>query len=56
MISAVRDITERTRAERVRQDVIAMATMIDDRRETYDQESVVPILEQTTRIESPGTR
>jgi signal transduction histidine kinase len=49
MISTVRDITERTWAERVQQDFIAMAS--HDRRETYDQESVVPILEQTTRIE-----
>ncbi len=53
MISTVRDITERTRAERVQQDFIAMAShdlltpvtvlraraQLLLRRETYDQES-----------------
>ena len=65
MISAVRDITGRTRAERVQQDFIAMAShdlltpitvlraraQLLQRRQTYDETSVVSILEQTTRME-----
>ena len=65
MISAIRDITERTRAERVQQDFIAMAShdlltpitvlraraQLLQRRQTYDEASVVSILEQTTRME-----
>jgi PAS domain S-box-containing protein len=65
MISAIRDITERTRAERVQQDFIAMAShdlltpvtvlraraQLQQRRQVYDEASMVAILEQTTRIE-----
>jgi signal transduction histidine kinase len=65
MTSAIRDITERTRAERVQQDFIAMAShdlltpvtvlraraQLQQRRKVYDEASMVAILEQTTRIE-----
>jgi PAS domain S-box-containing protein len=65
MISAIRDITEHTRAERVQQDFIAMAShdlltpvtvlraraQLQQRRKVYDEASMVAILEQTTRIE-----
>jgi PAS domain S-box-containing protein len=65
MISAIRDITERKRAERVQQDFIAMAShdlltpvtvlraraQLMQRRQTYDEASVVSILEQASRME-----
>jgi PAS domain S-box-containing protein len=65
MISAIRDITERKRAERVQQDFIAMAShdlltpvtvlraraQLLQRRQTYDEASVVSILEQASRME-----
>jgi PAS domain S-box-containing protein len=65
MISAIRDITERSRAERVQQDFIAMAShdlltpvtvlraraQLQQRRKVYDEASMVAMLEQTTRIE-----
>jgi len=65
MISAIRDITERKRAERVQQDFIAMAShdlltpvtvlraraQLLQRRQTYDEVSVTSILEQASRME-----
>jgi PAS domain S-box-containing protein len=65
MISAIRDITERKRAERVQQDFIAMAShdlltpvtvmraraQLLQRRHTYDETSVASILEQASRME-----
>jgi PAS domain S-box-containing protein len=65
MISAIRDITERKRAERVQQDFIAMAShdlltpvtvmraraQLLQRRKTYDEASVASILEQASRME-----
>ena len=65
MISAIRDITERKRAERVQQDFIAMAShdlltpvtvlraraQLLQRRQTYDEASVASILEQASRME-----
>ena len=65
MISAIRDITERKRAERVQQDFIAMAShdlltpvtvlraraQLLQRRQTYDETSVASILEQASRME-----
>jgi PAS domain S-box-containing protein len=65
MISAIRDITERKRAERVQQDFIAMAShdlltpvtvlraraQLLQRRQTYDEMSVASILEQASRME-----
>jgi PAS domain S-box-containing protein len=65
MISAIRDITERKRAERVQQDFIAMAShdlltpvtvlrarlQLLRRRQSFDEASVTSMLEQTTRIE-----
>src|SRR5215213_1623614 len=65
MISAIRDITERKRAERVQQDFIAMAShdlltpvtvlraraQLLQRRRTYDEASVASILEQSSRME-----
>jgi PAS domain S-box-containing protein len=65
MISAIRDITERKRAERVQQDFIAMAShdlltpvtvlraraQLLQRRRTYDEASVASILEQASRME-----
>jgi PAS domain S-box-containing protein len=65
MISAIRDITERKRVERVQQDFIAMAShdlltpvtvlraraQLLQRRQTYDEESVTSILEQASRME-----
>ena len=65
MISAIRDITERKRAERAQQDFIAMAShdlltpvtvlqarlQLLQRRQSYDEASVTSMLEQTTRIE-----
>jgi PAS domain S-box-containing protein len=65
MISAIRDITERKRAERVQQDFIAMAShdlltpvtvlraraQLLQRRQTYDEASVTAILEQASRME-----
>jgi PAS domain S-box-containing protein len=65
MISAIRDITERTQAERTQQDFIAMAShdlltpitvlraraQLLQRRQAYDEASVASILEQTTRME-----
>ena len=65
MISSIRDITERKRAERVQQDFIAMAShdlltpvtvlraraQLLQRRQTYDEASVVSILEQASRME-----
>jgi PAS domain S-box-containing protein len=65
MISAIRDITERKRAERVQQDFIAMAShdlltpvtvlraraQLLQRRQTYDETSVASILEQSSRME-----
>ena len=65
MISAIRDITDRKRAERAQQDFIAMAShdlltpvtvlqarlQLLQRRQSYDEASVTSMLEQTTRIE-----
>ena len=65
MISAIRDITERKRAERVQQDFIAMAShdlltpvtvlraraQLLQRRQAYDEASVASILEQASRME-----
>ena len=65
MISAIRDITERKRAERMQQDFIAMAShdlltpvtvlraraQLLQRRQTYDEMSVASILEQASRME-----
>jgi len=65
MISAIRDITERKRAERMQQDFIAMAShdlltpvtvlraraQLLQRRQTYDEASVASILEQASRME-----
>src|SRR3712207_3107577 len=65
MISAIRDITERKRAERVQQDFIAMAShdlltpvtvlraraQLLQRRQSYDEASVASILEQASRME-----
>jgi len=65
MISAIRDITVRTRLERAQQDFIAMAShdlltpvtvlraraQLMQRRQSYDQEAIASILEQTTRME-----
>jgi PAS domain S-box-containing protein len=65
MISSIRDITERKRAERVQQDFIAMAShdlltpvtvlraraQLLQRRQTYDEASVASILEQASRME-----
>jgi PAS domain S-box-containing protein len=65
MISAIRDITERKRAERVQQDFIAMAShdlltpvtvlraraQLLQRRQRYDDTSVASILEQASRME-----
>jgi PAS domain S-box-containing protein len=65
MISAIRDITERKRSERVQQDFIAMAShdlltpvtvlraraQLLQRRKTYDEVSVASILEQASRME-----
>src|ERR687897_2741252 len=65
MISAIRDITERKRAERVQQDFIAMAShdlltpvtvlraraQLLQRRQAYDEVSVVSILDQASRME-----
>src|SRR5215216_5409580 len=65
MISAIRDITERKRAERLQQDFIAMAShdlltpvtvlraraQLLQRRQTYDEASVTAILEQASRME-----
>jgi PAS domain S-box-containing protein len=65
MISSIRDITERKRAERVQQDFIAMAShdlltpvtvlraraQLLQRRQTYDEASIVSILEQASRME-----
>jgi PAS domain S-box-containing protein len=65
MISAIRDITERKRAERMQQDFIAMAShdlltpvtvlraraQLLQRRQTYDESSVASILEQASRME-----
>jgi PAS domain S-box-containing protein len=65
MISAIRDITERKRAERVQQDFIAMAShdlltpvtvvraraQLLQRRHSYDEASVASILEQASRME-----
>ncbi|MDF3017427.1 MAG: Chemotaxis protein methyltransferase CheR [Thermomicrobiales bacterium] len=65
MISSIRDITERKRAERVQQDFIAMAshdlltpvtvlrarTQLLQRRQTYDEASITSILEQASRME-----
>jgi len=65
MISAIRDITERIRAEQAQQDFIAMAShdlatpltvlraraQLLQRRKVYDEESVASIIEQTSRME-----
>ena len=65
MISSIRDITERKRAERVQQDFIAMAShdlltpvtvlraraQLLQRRQTYDEASITSILEQASRME-----
>ena len=65
MISAIRDITERKRTERMQQDFIAMAShdlltpvtvlraraQLLQRRQRYDEASVVSILEQASRME-----
>ena len=65
MISAIRDITERKRAERMQQDFIAMAShdlltpvtvvraraQLLQRRHSYDEASVASILEQASRME-----
>jgi PAS domain S-box-containing protein len=65
MISAIRDITERKRAERMQQDFIAMAShdlltpvtvlraraQLLRRRQIYDEASVASILEQASRME-----
>jgi PAS domain S-box-containing protein len=65
MISSIRDITERKRAERVQQDFIAMAShdlltpvtvlraraQLLQRRQSYDETSVASILEQASRME-----
>ena len=65
MISAIRDITERKRAERVQEDFIAMAShdlatpltvlraraQLLQRRKSYDEASIAAILEQTSRME-----
>ena len=65
MISAIRDITERKRAECMQQDFIAMAShdlltpvtvlraraQLLQRRQTYDEASVASILEQASRME-----
>jgi PAS domain S-box-containing protein len=65
MISAIRDITERKRAERMQEDFIAMAShdlltpvtvlraraQLLQRRQTYDEASIVSILEQASRME-----
>ena len=65
MISSIRDITERRRAERMQQDFIAMAShdlltpvtvlraraQLLQRRQSYDETSVASILEQASRME-----
>jgi PAS domain S-box-containing protein len=65
MVSAIRDITERKRTERMQQDFIAMAShdlltpvtvlraraQLLQRRQSYDEASVVSILEQASRME-----
>src|ERR687894_43338 len=65
MISAIRDITERKRAERVQQDFIAMAShdlltpvtvlraraQLLQRRQASDEVSIASILEQASRME-----
>jgi PAS domain S-box-containing protein len=65
MISAIRDITERKRAEQAQQDFVAMAShdlsspltvlraraQLLQRRQTYDETSIAAILEQTSRME-----
>ena len=65
MISAIRDITPRKRAERMQQDFIAMAShdlltpvtvlraraQLLQRRRSYDEASIVSILEQASRME-----
>ncbi len=65
MVSAIRDITERTRLERAQQDFVAMAShdlaapvtvlraraQLLKRRQAYDEAGVDAILEQTARME-----
>jgi PAS domain S-box-containing protein len=65
MISAIRDITERKRAERVQRDFIAMAShdlltpvtvlraraQLLQRRQIYDEAAIASILEQASRME-----
>jgi PAS domain S-box-containing protein len=65
MISAIRDVTERKQLERAQQDFVAMAShdlaspltvlraraQLLQRRQTYDEASIVAILEQTARME-----
>jgi PAS domain S-box-containing protein len=65
MVSVIRDITERKRTERLQQDFIAMAShdlltpvtvlraraQLLQRRQQYDETSVVSILEQASRME-----
>jgi PAS domain S-box-containing protein len=65
MISAIRDVTERKRLDQAQQDFVAMAShdlaspltvmrarvQLMLRRQTFDEESLNAILEQTTRME-----